>query len=125
MVPTRRLIKKMLSNSFVLFPLSFTFILLHKKFLRFDWIRAVVFQLNLKYPTCAKYKTFEGRSINICVIFSINTTRDISNLIVSNFTRLTVRKISYNNFEISLVVSSLCQISLQIMQIRFELVIEV
>ena len=58
-------------------------------------------------------------------MFGINTTRDISNLIVSNFTRLAVRKISYNNFEISLVVSSLCQISLQIMQIRFKLVIEV
>ena len=25
------------------------FILLHKKFLQFDWLRAVVFQLNLKY----------------------------------------------------------------------------
>ena len=24
-------------------------ILLHEKFLRFDWLRAVVFQLNLKY----------------------------------------------------------------------------
>ena len=59
------------------------------------------------------------------MIFGTNTIRDILNLIVSNFTRLTVRKISYNNFEISLVVSSLCQISLQIMQIRFELVIEI
>ena len=58
-------------------------------------------------------------------MFGINTTRDISNLIVSNFTRLAIRKSSYNNFEISLVVSSLCQISLQIMQIRFKLVIEV
>ena len=27
----------------------FTFILLHEKFLQFDWLRAVVFQLNLKY----------------------------------------------------------------------------
>ena len=26
-----------------------TLILLHEKFLRFDWLRAVVFQLNLKY----------------------------------------------------------------------------
>ena len=25
-------------------------ILLHEKFLQFDWLRAVVFQLNLKYP---------------------------------------------------------------------------
>ena len=26
-----------------------TFILLHEKFLQFDWLRGVVFQLNLKY----------------------------------------------------------------------------
>ena len=26
-----------------------TLILLHEKFLQFDWLRAVVFQLNLKY----------------------------------------------------------------------------
>ena len=26
------------------------FILLHEKFLQFDWRRRVVFQLNLKYP---------------------------------------------------------------------------
>ena len=26
------------------------FIPLHEKFLQFDWLRAVVFQLNLKYP---------------------------------------------------------------------------
>ena len=26
-----------------------SFILLHEKFLQFDWVRAVVFQLNLKY----------------------------------------------------------------------------
>ena len=26
-----------------------TIILLHEKFLQFDWLRAVVFQLNLKY----------------------------------------------------------------------------
>ena len=30
------------------FALSFP-ILLHEKFLQFDWLRAVVFQLNLKY----------------------------------------------------------------------------
>ena len=37
------------------------------------------------------------------LIFGINTTRDISKF-VANFTRLTAREISYNNFEISLVV---------------------
>ena len=26
-----------------------SFILLHNKFMQFDWLRAVVFQLNLKY----------------------------------------------------------------------------
>ena len=42
-----------------------TFILLHEKFLLFDWLRGVVFQLNLKYlATCENYKTFAGSSIN-------------------------------------------------------------
>ena len=40
-------------------------ILLYEKFLRFDWLRAVVFQLNLKIiPTCENYKPFVGSSIN-------------------------------------------------------------
>ena len=43
------------------------FILLHKKFLQFDWLRALVFQLNLQYPgeipTCENYKPFAGSSI--------------------------------------------------------------
>ena len=29
--------------------LFLSFILLHEKFLQFDWVRAVIFQLNLKY----------------------------------------------------------------------------
>ena len=37
------------------------------------------------------------------MIFGINTTRDISKF-VSNFSRLKAREITYNNFEISLVV---------------------
>ena len=37
------------------------------------------------------------------VIFSINTTRDISKL-AENFTRLTAREITCNSFEISLLV---------------------
>ena len=37
------------------------------------------------------------------MIFGINTTRDILK-IVSNFTRLPACEITYNNFEISLVV---------------------
>ena len=40
------------------------FILLHEKFLRFDWLRAVVFQLNLKYLLVKNYKPFVGSSIN-------------------------------------------------------------
>ena len=39
------------------------FILLHDKFLQFDWLRAVVFQLNL--TACENYKPFAGSSINI------------------------------------------------------------
>ena len=37
-------------------------ILLHDKFLQFDWLRAVVFQLNL--TACENYKPFAGSSIN-------------------------------------------------------------
>ena len=40
------------------------FILLHKKFLQFDWVRAVVFQLNFEISTCENYKTIAGSSIN-------------------------------------------------------------
>ena len=39
-------------------------ILLHEKFLQFDRLRAVVFQLNLKYLNVKIYKTFAGSSIN-------------------------------------------------------------
>ena len=40
-------------------------ILLHEKFLQFDWLGAVVFQLNFKYvPTCENYKPFVGSIIN-------------------------------------------------------------
>ena len=38
------------------------------------------------------------------MISGINTTRDISKIIVSNFTRLMAREITYNNCKISLVV---------------------
>ena len=46
------------------------FILLREKFLQFDWLRAVVFQLNLKYLHVKI----------LFVIFDINTTSDISKL---------------------------------------------
>ena len=39
-----------LKNLFTLFARISSFILLHEKFLQFDWFRAVVFQLNLIYP---------------------------------------------------------------------------
>ena len=42
----------------------FPFILLQQKFLQFDWLRAVEFQLNLKYPHVKNYKPFVGSSIN-------------------------------------------------------------
>ena len=38
-----------------------SFILLHEKLLHFDWLRVVVFQLNLKYP---HVKITAGSSIN-------------------------------------------------------------
>ena len=40
------------------------FILLHEKFLQSDWLRAVIFQLNLKYLHVKITKTFAGSSIN-------------------------------------------------------------
>ena len=36
-------------NILVLFGVIMSIILLHEKFLQFDWLRAVVFQFNLKY----------------------------------------------------------------------------
>ena len=40
------------------------FILLYGKFLQFDWLRTVVFQLHFEIPTCENYKPFAGSSIN-------------------------------------------------------------
>ena len=40
------------------------FILLNEKFLQSDWLRAVVFQLNLKLYLHVKITTFAGSSIN-------------------------------------------------------------
>ena len=81
-------------------PIIIRFILLHEKFLQFDWLRVVVFQLNLKYL-----------HVKITNLFLGGIVRDIWHKyhsryfkIVSNFTRLTAREIMYNNFEISLVV---------------------
>ena len=39
------------------------FILQHEKFLQFDWLRAVVFQLNLKYLRVKIMKPSTGSSI--------------------------------------------------------------
>ena len=42
-----------------------TVILLHEKLLQFDWLRAVVFKLNLKYPHVKiTLEPFAGSSIN-------------------------------------------------------------
>ena len=41
-------------------PRIYFFIILHEKFLQFDWLRAVVFQFNLTIPTCEKLQTFCG-----------------------------------------------------------------
>ena len=45
----------------------YTSVLLHEKFLQFDWLRAVVglsalFEIHV--PTCKNYKPFAGSSIN-------------------------------------------------------------
>ena len=39
-------------------------ILLREKFLQFDWLRLVVFQLKFEIPTCENFKPFVGSSIN-------------------------------------------------------------
>ena len=83
------------------------FIPLHEKFLQFDWVRAVVFQLNLKY--------LHVKITNLLrVVVQTNNSMICSDIwhkyhsgylkIVSNFSRLTAREITYNDFEISLVV---------------------
>ena len=74
-----------------------SFIPLHEKFLQFDWLRAVVFQLNF---------------FNLYVIFGINTTRDISKLsqisLAEGLVKLRIKISTYHSWY-------LCQISLQIM----------
>ena len=63
----------------------FMFILLHEKFLQFDWIRAVVIQLNLKHLHVKITKPFASSSFTQIIAWF-------------------VRDIWHNNFEISLVV---------------------
>ena len=46
---TKKYLWKIFTFICVLKALLLTFILLYEKFLQFDWLRAVVFQLNLKY----------------------------------------------------------------------------
>ena len=60
-----------------------SFILLHEKFLQFDWLRALEFPLNLKYLHVKITNLFwvvVKTNIDLYVIFGINTTRDISKL---------------------------------------------
>ena len=56
------------------------FILLHEEFLQFDWLRAVVFQLNLKYL----HVKITNLLRDLYVIFGINTSRDISKLSIKS-----------------------------------------
>ena len=83
-------------------------ILLHEKFLQFDWLRAVVFQLNLKYLHVKITNLLRVVTYKQIIAWFV---RDIWHKyhswyfkIVSNFTRLTACEITYNNFEVSLVV---------------------
>ena len=66
-----------------------TDVLLNEKFLQLALLRAVAFQLNLKYLHVKITKL-----LGVVVYFKI----------ASNFTHLTAREITNNNFEISLVV---------------------
>ena len=56
------------------------FILLHEEFLQFDWLRAVVFQLNLEYLHVKTTNLLR----DLYVIFGINTTRHISKLSIKS-----------------------------------------
>ena len=61
--------KKTFINKLISFAFSL-FILLHEKFLQFDWLRAVVFQLNLKYLH-VKITNLAGSSINNKLLMSV------------------------------------------------------
>ena len=84
-------------------------ILLHEKFLKFDWLRAVVFQLSLKYlhvKITTPLRVVVYKQIIawfVCDIFWRKYHLWYFK-IVSNFTCLTACEITYNSFEISLVV---------------------
>ena len=101
------------SHHFFLSSIVCACILLHEKFLQFDRLRAVVFQLNLKYPH-VKYSPHEKYSPQMFFLCVWVVAWFVCNIwhkyhswyfkIVSNFTRLTAREITYNHFEISLVV---------------------
>ena len=82
-------------------------ILLHEKFLKSDWLRPVVFQLNLKYlhvkiTSLLRVVVLTNNSMICSDIWHKYHSWYFS--IVSNFTRLAAREITYNSFEISLVV---------------------
>ena len=71
--------------------------LLHEKFLQSDWLRAVVFQLNLKYLVVSGAPgSINKQWLDLYVIFGINTTRDISKL-SRNITRGIYAKYHYKS----------------------------
>ena len=76
------------------------FILQQEKFVQFDCLRAVVFQLNLKYLHVKITNLFLGGIVRD--IWHKYHSRYIK--IASNFTCLTALLITSDNFEISLVV---------------------
>ena len=87
------------------------YILPQEKFVQFDQLRVVVFQLNFKYLH-VKIKPFVGSSINkIIIAWFVHGIWHKYHLwyfkSVSNFTRLTAHEVTYNNFEISLMFINL------------------
>ena len=69
-----------LYNKCCYYPRNISFVILRDKFLPFDCLRVVVFQLNLKNLHVKITNLFGVLVYCLYVIFGINTTRDISKL---------------------------------------------
>ena len=88
---------------------------MHEKFLQFDWLRAVVFLLNLRYLHLKITKLLrklekKKKRHDLDVIFGIHTTRNISKLsqisLPHRLVKLRITILIYHPWY-------LCQISLQ------------
>ena len=105
-------------NGFCLKPI----ILLQEIFLQFDWLRAVVFQLNLKYlhvkiTNLLRVEVKTNNSMICTWVFSINTTRDISKLSQISLVQLSKTILKYHSWY-------LCQISVLTMLLPIQIALK-